>query len=81
MGKDQIKVVKDAANPEPLELLAKSVVEVAEGFEQLNRSPLNRRAIVVLLQDGIGVGKISKSQINLVLDNLPRLKAWYTRKY
>lgn len=80
MGKPNITVVKDAVNPEPLELLAKSIVEVAEGFEQLNRSTLNRRAIVVLLQDGIGQGKISKSQINLVLDNLPRLKAWYIRK-
>lgn len=80
MSKPTITVIKDAANPEPLELLARSVVEVAEGFEQLNRSSLNRRAIVVLLQDGIGAGKISRSQINLVLDNLPRLKAWYVRK-
>lgn len=80
MSKPNITVVKDAANPEPLELMAKSVIQVAEGFEQLNRSSLNRRAIVVLLHDGIGQGKITKTQINLVLDNLPRLKAWYIRK-
>jgi hypothetical protein len=80
MSKPTITVTKDAANPEPIELLAKSIVLVAEGFEQLNRSTLNRRALVVLLHDGIGAGKITKAQINLVLDNLPRLKAWYIRK-
>jgi hypothetical protein len=79
MNKPQIKIIKDENNPEPVELLAKSIIEVAEGFEKLKKSKLTQRAIIVLLQDGIGPSKINKQQIALVLDNLPRLKAWYIK--
>ena len=81
MNKPAIKMVKDADNPEPIELLAKSVIQVSDGFKAvLNASPrLNERALVVLLQDLIGAGNITKTQIKLVLDNLPRLKAWYVK--
>jgi len=78
-NKPNIKIKKDEEKPEPMELLAKSIVEVADGFAKLERSPLNKRAIVLLLQDGIGAGKISKTQILLVLENLPKLKAWYIK--
>jgi len=78
--KQTIKIVKNEEAPESAELLAKSIVEVAEGFSKLQKSALTQRAIVVLLQDGIGQGKITKEQIRLVLDNLPRLKAWYIKQ-
>lgn len=74
-----IKIKKDEETPESVELLAKSIIQVAEGFEQVKNSPLSRRALIVLLQDGIGVSKITKSQIALVLEALPRLKAWYIK--
>lgn len=77
--KPTIKVKKDEINPEPVELLAKSIVQVAEASQKLLNAGLTVRAISVLLQDGIGATKITKSQIRLVLDNLPRLKAWYTK--
>lgn len=77
--KPNIRIVKDEVKPESVELLAKSIVEVAEGFEKLQKSSLNQRALVVLLQEGIGAAKISKVQIRLVLDNLPKLKAWYIK--
>jgi len=80
MGKQNIRVVKNEENPETIELLAQSIISVSEGFEKLQKSQLTQRAIVVLLQDGIGQGKITKEQIRLVLDNLPRLKAWYIKK-
>lgn len=79
MAKPTIKVVKDEINPEPVELLAKSIVQVADGFQKLLDSSLNQRALIVLLHDGIGQGHITKAQIKLVLDNLPRLKAWYVK--
>ena len=79
MTKAQIKITKDQQNPEPVELLAKSIVQVAEASEKLLNAGLTRRAIVVLLQDGIGSTKITKNQIRLVLENLPRLKAWYVK--
>lgn len=65
MAKPPIKVVKDAANPEPIELLAKSIVEISDGFAKLNAASLNRRAIVTLLMDMIPSGQITRSQINL----------------
>mgnify|MGYP001566803454 CR=1 FL=1 len=74
-----IKIVKTEGAEESMELLAKSVVQVAEGFEAWRNLPLKDRAIIVLLQDYIGAGHISKQQIKLVIEALPRLKAWYVK--
>ena len=75
-----IKIKKTEEAEESVELLAKSVVQVAEGFERMKNSPLTQRGLIVLLQDGIGTTKISKGQIRLVLEALPRLKGWYVKK-
>ncbi len=80
MPKKNIKIIKDPIDPESVELLAQSIVQVAEGFEAVGKSPLTQRALIVLLHDGIGASKITKGQIKLVLDNLPRLKGWYIKK-
>ena len=74
-----VKIKKSEDNPESTELLAANIIKVAEGFEKLLKSPLNDRALIVLLHDAIGQGNISKSQIRLVLDNLRKLKAWYIK--
>ena len=74
-----VKIKKTEGSEESAELLAKSVVQVAEGFQAMLRTPLQQRAIICLLHDGIGQGKITKGQIKLVLDALPRLKAWYVK--
>lgn len=76
----KVKIVKNTENPESAELLAASIVKVADGFERLLKTPLKMRAIIVLLQDGIGAAKITKNQIQLVLDALPQLKGWYIKK-
>lgn len=47
-----IKIKKNEEAPETAELLAASIVHVAEGFERLRKSALTDRAIIVLLQDG-----------------------------
>lgn len=75
-----IKIKKNEETPESVELLAQSVIQVAEGFEKLQQTPLTQRALIVLLHDGIGAGKITKGQIQLVLEALPRLKGWYIKK-
>ena len=75
-----IKIRKNEENPESAELLAQSVIQVAEGFEKVLKTPLTQRGLIVLLHDGIGQAKITKSQIQLVLEALPRLKGWYIRK-
>ena len=75
-----IKIKKNEENPESAELLAQSVIQVAEGFEKVLKTPLTQRGLIVLLHDGIGQAKITKSQIKLVLEALPRLKGWYIKK-
>ena len=74
-----IKIKKDEDNPESVELLAQSIVKVADGFDRLLKSSLHERAYLTLLHDYIGAGKINKKQISLVLKALPRLKAWYIK--
>jgi len=74
-----IKIKKNEETPESVELLAQSIIQVAEGFERIKKSPLTQQALIVLLHNGIGQGKITKSQIKLVLEALPRLKSWYIR--
>jgi hypothetical protein len=76
---ENIKIRKSDDSPESTELLASSIVQVADGFSKLLNSRLNERAYLVLLHDMIGAGNISKKQIQLVLKNLPRLKAWYIK--
>lgn len=77
--KEQISIKKDETSPESTELLAKSIIQVADAAQKLSNSGLRQRAIVILLQDGIGATKITKKQIELVFENLPRLKAWYCK--
>ena len=75
-----IKIKKTEEQPESTEVLADSIIKISEGFEKLLKSGLNERAYTVLLQDAIGATYISKSQIRLVIENLPRLRAWYIKK-
>lgn len=74
-----VKIRKTEGAEESTELLASSIVKVSEGFEKILSTPLKERGLVVLLHDAIGTAKISKQQIRLVLDALPRLKAWYIK--
>ncbi len=75
----KIKIKKTEGSEESMELLAKSVIQVAEGFESMKKSPLKPRALKILLHDMIGSQKITKRQIELVLEALPRLKSWYVK--
>jgi hypothetical protein len=75
-----VKIRKSEETPESAELLALSIVQVSEGFQNVLATPLTDRALIVLLQDASGASNISKSQIKLVLAALPRLKAWYIKK-
>ena len=75
----QIKVKKTEGAEESTELLASSIIKVAEGFEKFLKSSLKERTLIVLLHDGIGAAHITKAQIKLVLEALPRLKAWYLK--
>ena len=74
-----VKIKKTEGAEESVELLAQSIIQVAEGFQKINNGPLKQRGLIVLLQDIIGGSRINKAQIKLVLESLPRLKAWYIK--
>ncbi len=79
MSKKTISVTTNEENPEPVELIASSIIGVAEAFEKINNSRLSRRAVILLLHDLIGPTKINKKQIELILDNAPLLKKYYIK--
>ncbi len=75
-----VKIIKNAENPETTEILAESIVKIANGFEGLLNTPLNEDAIVALLKDMPGTNQLSKSDIRSVLQNLKTLKGYYLRQ-
>lgn len=68
--------VKKSDPPESKEILAESIVKLGKALDELNKSKLNKRAILILLQDAT---KLPKRDIELIIDSIPRLTAWYCR--
>jgi hypothetical protein len=62
--------------PETKEILAEAIVRIGDSINFLNSNGLNKRAIVVLLQD---YTRLPKKQIEAVLDAPPKLRGWYCR--
>lgn len=71
-----INLVKSEIEPEPMEIIAASIIRISDGFERLINSGLNERALCVLLKDMTG---ISMADISRVLTALPELKKQFTR--
>jgi hypothetical protein len=61
-------------NPEPLEVLAKSIIEISDAFIKIMNGPLKHRTIVLLFQDYTG---LPKRDIEKILDAAPKLKTFY----
>lgn len=75
--KKQVVTIKsDEKNPEPLEIIAKSIIEVSRGFQRMNESRLKRRVIVLLLHDMTGT---PINHINTILDAAPKLEEHFTK--
>ena len=76
-----VKVIKDENNPETPEILAASLIKIADAFERLMQTKdLTDHAIIALLKDMPGMQNVGKTEIRLVLENLKRLKSYYVRK-
>lgn len=72
----RVKVKKSEDQPETKEILAEAIIRIGEAFAKLQESGLNRKAIVILIQ---AETKISRKDINTVLDALNQLRGWYCR--
>ena len=71
-----IKVVKDAENPEPKEILAAAIIKIGEAADALRKSGLNEDAIVILLH---AKTTVPKRDIKVIFDGLRRMRGWYCR--
>jgi hypothetical protein len=67
-----IKIVKDEANPQPDQIIAQAIINLAACVDQLvNKGPLTERAIILLLKDKTNM---ALADIQCVLRAIPRLK-------
>lgn len=69
---------KDEENPIPVEIIADAIVKISKAMQALNETRLTRRALVTLIHDS---SKVSRRDIEIVLNNLDRLEdTWLKRK-
>jgi hypothetical protein len=62
--------------PESKEILAEAITRLGDSVAKLNASGLNKKAILILLQDAT---KLPRKDIQAVLDAIPRLRGWYCK--
>lgn len=82
-----INVKTDEENPESVEIIADSIIKIADSFERIQKGRLQRRALVLLIQDNceqIGSGyrkkPISIRDVEKVLDSIETLKKAYIKE-
>ncbi len=71
MKTDTIKVTQNPTAPEPVEIIAAAILDIADGMKTLSRSRLSRKAIVALIHDQ---SKLARRDIEIVLNNLETLE-------
>lgn len=75
-----VKVITDPdASLRDIVILQKTIQEVSDFAKKLNDSGLKREAVVVLLQQAIGTSRITRVQINDVLDGAQELGKLYLK--
>lgn len=80
MPDKKITIKTKEENPEPIELIADSIIQISEAFRKISNSRLQKRTIVLLLHDAIGPTKIGKKEIELVLEHAPMLAEYFLKK-
>lgn len=75
-----IKIIKDEVKPETPELLAASIVAIADGFAKLTKQGVTEHGIIVLLKAMPGMKDVGVPDIRLTLQNLPKLASYYVKK-
>ena len=75
-----IRVIKNEENPETPEVLASSIVRISLALERLMSTELKQDALVALLRDMPGMMGIGKGEVNLILNNLKKLRSYYIKQ-
>ncbi len=75
--KDQLVTIKvNQENPEPLELIAKSIIDISNAMEKMNNSSGNEKLLILLIYDQTG---IARGTIQRILRVIPDLKKIYLK--
>ena len=79
---NNIKVIKNGENPETPEILAEALIKISNAMEKLTQpGGINTDGITALVVNMKGLnGRVTKTQVRLVMDGLARLKSYYIRK-
>lgn len=78
MPKQTITVKSSEENPEPIELIAQSIIDISDAWKKIENGRLAKRAIVLLIKDrcvGIGI-----TEIETILNVVPKLKDFYIKQ-
>lgn len=80
MAKSPVKVVQDATDPIPTEVLATHIRSIAQGIRALRKGPntLTDRALYLLIKDA-APGNISMRDIGAVFTAIDSLERLYVR--
>jgi len=76
---NNIKVIKDAVDPETPELLAASIIRIDENLQELLDSGLTLKGLATMVASMSG-SKVTQTDFLLVIDGLKRLKSYYVKK-
>lgn len=71
------KIIQDEQKPHAVEIIATSIVEIAEAMRKINASRLTRDAVITLIARN---SHVSRGDIENVLDNLDTLENRWLKK-
>lgn len=72
----QVTIKTNLENPEPLELIAESIIAISKAFKEFKSSRVKQSVIVILLQDATG---FSRSSIKKMLEVCEQLDELYLK--
>lgn len=73
----KVNVKFNEENPEPIEIIAQSILELAKAMKKLDSTRLKRDTLVILLS---AHSKIGKTDINIILNNLADLENTFLKR-
>lgn len=71
-----ITIKQDEKNPEPMELIAASIIEIASAVRKLHNGKLKQRVILLLIKD---MTSIPLGTIEVVLNAIEKLEKTYLK--
>lgn len=67
-----ITVKTNEEKPEPMEVLAQAIIDVADAFQKLRSGRLTQRAVILLIKDSTGLTQRDIEAVLVACENLKR---------